>query len=96
MVRVWPAKTHRVGFLDGSGTEREQFFLSEHGPLANMNLLRYQFLVEKVISLIVDTECNTQATISCVPAVIMTHGKPIAIEYVLFVSLIAINAVKTA
>jgi hypothetical protein len=49
-----------------------------------------------VTGLIVGAEYNAQTTLSGVPAMVMAHVKPIAINYVMFVNPFAPNAVKTA
>jgi len=49
-----------------------------------------------VTGLIVGTEYNAQTMLPGVPAMVMSHVKPIAINYVMFVNSFATNAVKTA
>jgi len=56
---------------------------------------RYERFVDDVTGLIIGGEYNARTTHSDVPALVMAHMKPIAINYGMIVSPLATNAVKT-
>jgi len=58
------------------------------------NLWRYEHLVEDMTGLIVGAEYNAQTTLSGVLAMVMTHVKPIAINYAMFVNPFATHVLR--
>ena len=60
------------------------------------NLQRYEYFVDDLTGLIVGTEYNMQTSLSGIPAMVMAHAQPIAINYAMIVNPFATNAVKTA
>jgi hypothetical protein len=52
--------------------------------------------VDYLTGLIVCAECNTQTTVSGVPAMVIACVTPIAMDYMMFVNPFTTNAVKTA
>jgi len=59
------------------------------------NLWRYGRFVEDVTGLIISAEYNAPTTLPGILAMVMARGKPIAIDYAMFVNSFARNVVKT-
>jgi len=59
-------------------------------------LRRYEGILENVTGLMVGAEYFAQKTIVAVPPMVIARGKPLAINYLMFVKLSGMNGLKSA